>query len=310
MTEGTRTAILATLVVALPALALVAKLPPHPQILLVLNNAAHAPVFGALAIVLLLLLRRWRALAEWQRYAIAFLVAVAIGALIEWVQPLFGRGAEWIDLRNDALGAIAGLALMASFRSRRWIFLLVAIAALAPVAWPVAEAALASVARARQFPAIVAFDSPHGLYYISSRGVELALSALPSPWQRDGDPLSLQVRVVGGQWPGVTHEEPPQDWRGYSRLMLDLTNPDTRPLTLTVRVHDRAHNNQSSDRFNRTFTIPGAKRQTVSIALDEIEREPLDRRLDLSHVAGLILFGDEDPASSGREYYVTRVWLE
>lgn len=310
MTEGTRTAFLATLVVALPALALVAKLPSHPQILLVLNNAAHAPVFGALAIVLLLLLRRWRALAEWRRYATAFLVAVAIGALIEWIQPLFGRGAEWIDLRNDALGAIAGLALTASFRSRRWIFLLVAIAALAPVAWPVAEAALASAARARQFPTILGFNSPCSLYYISSRGVDLALSPLPEMWRQANDPLSLQIRVIGGQWPGLTHEEPQPDWRGYSRLMLDLTNPDTRPLTLTVRVHDRAHNNQSSDRFNRTFTIPGAKRQTVSFALAEIGRAPLERTLDLSRVAGLILFGDEDPASSGREYYVTRVWLE
>ena len=309
MTEGTRTAFLATLVVVLPALALVAKLPSHPQILLVLNNAAHAPVFGALAIVLLLLLRR-SAMAEWQCYAAAFGVAVAIGALIEWIQPMIGRGAEWIDLRNDALGAIAGLALMASMRSRRWILLLVAIAALMPVAWPVAEAALANMARARQFPTILGFESPRSLYFISSRGIELAPSALPWPWQRADDPISLRVQVVGGQWPGLTHEEPQADWRGYSRLMLDLTNPDARPLTLTLRVHDRAHDNQSSDRFNRTFTIPGAARQTVSIALEEIERGPLDRRLDLSRVAGLILFGDEDPASSGREYYVTRSWLE
>jgi hypothetical protein len=92
--------------------------------------------------------------------------------------------------------------------------------------------------------------------------------------------------------------------------MLDLTNPDSRPLTLTVRVHDRAHDNRASDRFNRTFTIPGATRQTVSFALADIERAPLGRTLDLSRVAGLILFGDEDPTSVGRQYYLTRAWLE
>lgn len=36
------------------------------------------------------------------------LAAIAYGALIEGIQPTFGRSAEWADLLADAVGAIAG----------------------------------------------------------------------------------------------------------------------------------------------------------------------------------------------------------
>lgn len=310
MTEGRRAAFLCILVVALPALALVAKMPAHPQILAVLNNAAHAPVFGALAVVLLLLLRLVTSLGEWQRYAAACVLAVAIGGLIELIQPALGRGAEWVDLRNDALGAIAALALAASLAPpKRWP-LLIAAAALAQVLWPVFEASIAYASRAREFSMLLGDDSRADRYFIRTRGVETVPAALPPPWNRAGDPRSLKIQVVGGPWPSVTHSEPYPDWRGYSRLMLDLTNPESRPLMLTVRVHDREHDNRGSDRFNRSFELTAAERQTIVIPLAEIELAPDGRRLDLARVAGLILFCGADPALIGRQYYVTRVWLE
>ncbi|MGE0290667.1 MAG: VanZ family protein, partial [Bradyrhizobium sp.] len=141
-------ALLGILIVALPVLALVFKLPSHPQIFGVLNNAAHAPVFGAQAIAIFCLLRRFPALVRWRRYVAAFLLAIAAGGAIEMIQPLFGRGAEWGDWLNDALGAAAGLALIAYMASKRPVLLAVALGLLAPVAWPVVEAASAYVSRA------------------------------------------------------------------------------------------------------------------------------------------------------------------
>ena len=85
MPESRRTAFLGILIVALPALALVFKLPSHPQIFVVLNNAAHAPVFGAQAIALFCLLRRFPAKANWRRYAAALVLAIAAGGVIEIV---------------------------------------------------------------------------------------------------------------------------------------------------------------------------------------------------------------------------------
>jgi hypothetical protein len=109
MTDGRRAALLATLVVALSAVALVAKFPSQPRIFVELNNAAHAPVFGAMAIVWIHILHRYSALGHWQRYLAAFALAVAIGGVIELIQQVFDRGSERLHLMTDALGPLQAL---------------------------------------------------------------------------------------------------------------------------------------------------------------------------------------------------------
>lgn len=310
MAQGGRTALLGILVIALPALALTVRLPSHPQILGVLNNAAHAPVFGAFAIVVFELLQRFPALILWRRYFAAFLIAVGTGGLVELIQPVVGRGAEIGDLINDALGAIGALALFAFVVSRERRALLISVLAFAPVLWPVADASVAYALRAGAFPTLLGGDSWPDRYFIQTRGVKVWHTVLPLPWHRSEDPPSLLVETVGTRWPGVTHSEPHSDWRGYTSLLIDITNPDSRPLALTLRVHDLAHDNQASDRFNRNLLLAASQRQTVVIPLVEIERAPDGRLIDLSRIAGVILFGDGDPALVGRQYYVTRIWLE
>lgn len=310
MSESRRTALLGIVIVALPALALVFKMPSHPQIFSVLNNAAHAPVFGALAIAFFRLLRRLPALMRWRRYVAAFVLTIAVGGAIEIVQPLFGRGAELGDWLNDALGAAAGLALVAYMASKRLVLLVVALGLLAPVAWPVVDAASAYASRAGSFPVLFGDFTHSDRYFTRTRGVETVPARLPPTWARAADPESLKVRIVGRNWPGVTLSEPHPDWRQYSRLMIDLTNPEAQPLALTLRVHDLAHNNLAADRFNINLELAGSRRQTVILPLEAIERAPAGRRIELSHIAGLIIFSAGDPASIGRDYYITRIWLE
>lgn len=306
-----RSALLLILALALPALALVASLPEYPMILGVLNNAAHAPVFGAQAVVLLLLIQQRAAWPAWIGYGSAFMLAIATGAAIELIQPALGRGAELADLRTDALGAAGGLALVAIFSAqRRWLGVMVLAVTAGAVLWPVAEASLAYWQRMHQFPALLEMSSQSDWYFIRSSGLEVATGALPDRWRRNEDPPSLRLRITGRHWPGVTHAEPEPDWRGYSRLMMDLTNPDERPLTLTVRVHDRSHDNRKSDRFNETFTLPPGTRSVHTFPLAAIAQAPADRVLDLSAIAGLILFGGNEPDLAGREFYLTRIWLE
>lgn len=285
-------------------------MPASPLILGVLNNAAHAPVFAALAIVIHRLLERSPGPVSPWRLAAAFALTVAVGALVELIQPLIGRGAEVEDLLNDAFGAIAGLALVVFISTRRRLALLAAVAALVPPFWPVADASIAYALRAQSFPTLLGGNPWPDRYFIHDRGVETSRTALPPQWQIDGDPGSLLVRVTGTRWPGVTHREPSRDWRGYSRLMIDITNPGDRPLALTLRVHDRAHDNRASDRFNRNLLLGPSQRQVIAMPLDEIEQAPAARRMDLSRIAGIILFGDGEPATVGRRYYVTRIWLE
>jgi hypothetical protein len=310
MAEGRRAALLGTLVIVLPTLALVPKLFTYPQILVELNNVAHAPVFGGLAVVWLLLLRQVSALARWQRYAAAFVLAVAVGGLIELIQPVFGRGAEFLDLLNDVLGAIAGLALAAASESRRKWFLVLAAAALAPVVWPLARAAIAYEIRGNEFPTLLGNDTLADRYFVHQSGIDMAPALLPPQWRQGDDPVSLRIRIVSGSFPRITLSEPQPDWRGYSRLMVDMTNPGPEPLSLTLRVNDRAHDNRRADRFRQAFTIAASERRVLSFPLAEIAASPAGRGMDMSRIARVILFGKNGSDLAGREYYLTRLWLE
>lgn len=244
----------------------------------------------------------------------AFLAAVAAGGVIEVIQPQLGRTAEWRDLRSDAIGAVAGLAIHAATIGgadwRRWLAITVATAVAVPVVWPVAHATLAYLVRMSRFPVIFEGASHADGYFIHVQNASSHPELLPAAWARSGDTPSLRVRIAGGPWPGIRHLEPSPDWSGYSLLKLDLTNADELPLTLTLRIHDRAHDNRAADRFNRSFELAPRSRIVWAVPLREIAEAPDGRVLDLSRVAGLILFSSGDSEEIGREYYVTRIWLD
>ncbi|HVJ71012.1 MAG TPA: hypothetical protein VM531_05805, partial [Sphingomicrobium sp.] len=97
--------------------------------------------------------------------------------------------------------------------------------------------------------------------------------------------LSLQP----GRYPGFALDEPYPDWRPYRRLAFTVVREDDSALELTLRIHDRWHNGEFDDRFNRVIRItPGT--QLISIPLEEIEHGPRHRRLDLSQLRGVALF--------------------
>ncbi len=71
-----------------------------------LLNAAHGPVFAAVA-VLVLLMRAPDARTRRSAYVIAFVAALLLGILIEFVQSLGGRPGSAFDVTTDAAGAAA-----------------------------------------------------------------------------------------------------------------------------------------------------------------------------------------------------------
>ncbi len=88
----------------------------------------------------------------------------------------------------------------------------------------------------------------------------------------------------------MAFDEPYPDWRGYRRLLVTIVSDLDAPLSLVIRVHDAAHDQRSKDRFNRSLTIaPGVNR--FSIALDDIERAPDRRRMDMRRIRGVLIFG-------------------
>ena len=57
-------------------------------------------------------------------------------------------------------------------------------------------------------------------------------------------------------------------------------------------MHDRAHNFQFRDRFNRDFTLRAHERLEIAIPITEIEHAPAGRLMDLSQIAGVVVFRD------------------
>lgn len=72
------------------------------------DKVYHAIAFSALLFPTAALRPRW----IWKVAA----ASVAYGALIEVVQPQFGRQAEWADLLADAVGVVIGVCLGLGFR--------------------------------------------------------------------------------------------------------------------------------------------------------------------------------------------------
>lgn len=307
---------------ALIALVLGAELPSWPKILGVLNNMAHAPVFGAFALIALCLIRTGRRTntARASDYGIALLVAISVGGLVEVTQAFIGRDASLGDLGTDALGAGCVLGFTTALDRQLWQARTgatgrVAVAALGLLCglwalFPVGQATVAYFDRAATFPVIARFSSPLDLYFISSGTARLSLQSLPMRWARPGDDQSLRVDFATAVWPGVGHNEPEPDWRGFSALLLDVTNPNETPLHLTVRVHDVAHNQRYDDRFNRTFDVAPLSRVALRIPIRDILDGPVSRQLNLARIAGIVVFESSGAASVGEHFYLTRIWLE
>jgi len=305
--------------VALVALVLFARLPPWPKYWVVLGNAAHAPVFGILAVICLLVLAALTRSRSTSLVPLAFLITVAGGIGVEWLQTFVGRDASWDDVVTDALGAACALAFVlwrpgASMpspgRLTRGLALVVMLTCAAGILYPLAEAGAAYSRRTSLLPALAQFNTPLDLYFVEPKGVSIVPERLPDNWGSPVDPISLRVNVIGGSYPGVAFTEPVRNWRSWSVLKVDVTNPDARPLYFNVRVHDVAHRVHYDDRFNRRFEIDGSTRTTISIPLQDIQQGPKSRVLDLAAIAGIIVFTDGPSATFGRQFYLTRIWLE
>lgn len=306
---------------ALIALVLSATLPSRPKILGVLNDMAHAPVLGAFALIVLRLIRMWRPASKSSGYGIAFLTAVVVGGLIEVIQSFIGRDSSWMDLKTDTLGAACLLGVVATFDRRMWplapgAIKRIAVVALATICglWallPLGQTAVAYFDRAKAFPVLAQFSTARDLYFLSSTTARLSLQRLPARWVRPQDTSSLRVDFEQQKrWPGVSHDEPQPDWRGFSTLLIDVTNPEETPLDLAVRIHDAAHNHHFTDRFNRVFDIPPSTRQILRIPMADIAAGPKGRPLDLAHVAGLVIFKRTPATSDGHYLFLNKIWLE
>jgi hypothetical protein len=308
----------------------------------VVQDGGHGPVFAVIAIALALMRipRPGASTRSAAEYVQAFAAAVAIGVateLVQFFQP--GRDVSLIDVMHDAAGAMLGLALLAIFETRTRpspglrptspagaveveepspglrptspagaVAVAIALAALTILAWQPLQCAIAYAARADAFPTLADGEARPGDTFIAGHNARVDRGPLPARWARPGDAASLHLRFERASYPAFDLFEPAPDWRGYSVLALDVTNPGAAPLWFTLRIHDAHHDWSNEDRLNLPVDIPAGTRTTVRISVAAIEAAPAHRRMDLARIANLMLFSHAPAA--GTEFYVSRVWLE
>ena len=282
----------------------------------VLQNGCHAPAFAVLSWIALTLPARHIRTPP-ARAALTIGAMLLIGVATEGIQSLIGRDAELEDIINDVIGSLGAVSiwLYLQYRARteshariwRVGTLLIALGTAAFWLTPLAQCAHAYWMRQTQFPVLAQFRSSADMAFITSSGTDTRIVAAPRDETR-GSELALQTTLEPGPWPGITLAEPVGDWRGYHTLALDIGNPGSQALPLTFRVNDRAHRGVTDDRFNLDLVLPPGTRRTIRIALADIGRSPRTRRMDMSHIAQLILF--HGGAAPGQVVRLYRIWLE
>ena len=239
----------------------------HSVILGGLRNAGHLPMFAVLTLVVAALFRG--------RLRETVATTVGIAVLAECSQWLTGGETDLRDFATDLLGvgiALAARALWLAAGRTRWLAVPVfALSILPALGWLAAWQA-----RNAAWPCLARFDS----VLLNPAQRALGASAVV-----DGDTLHLTLEAR--PYAGLRLVDPVPDWRDFAALELQLASEP--PADITVRVHDRAHNHEFDDRFNRSFPI-GTELTRVRIPLADIAAGPTNRTLDLARVDELVVF--------------------
>ena len=314
-------------VAALLSLLFVIELPSDKAWLRVCLDGSHGPIFAAVAVIIAVWLHaraneRGVAVA-WPAWTIsvqALLATVAIGIVVEYLQGLQDRPPSAFDVMTDTAGAATGLALwllwtrprqgVGATRNRdlHWTLVAIALAGITFVAWRPMQAAAAYAQRVAQFPVLAQFERTRDLYFVTPDGTATGIAELPAPWSQRPGERALRLEFDAAHPPAVQIVEPSPDWRGYSVVAADLTNPGDTEILLVFRILDATHDWAHADRFNLPFVVPPRTRTTVRVALDAVESAPATRRMDIARIANVMLFGRDNLAPG--ELYISRLWLE
>jgi hypothetical protein len=296
-TTRTRSLALAGFAVALAGLLLLVPLPRAWQggWRSKLLDLGHVPLFAVLTFAL-----RPAGRGPWHRPA---LLAVALAGLAELLQAGVGRSADFYDFLRGAAGALAAGLVLRAWQGPRTAGRLAvhALAALALLAWPVADAAprlLDAWEGRRDFPTLADFATRRQL--LRWQGQQATLTRVADPTGEGGWVGRVEFLPGPSPYPGAALEPVERDWARYSRLCWSFA-VEGRPLTLVFSVRGQGGHYQTEKTFG-----PGEHVFELDLALAAERSRP--GPLDLSDVRLAQVFIVRPKAP--RIVYLRRVWLE
>ncbi len=255
-------------------------------------NLGHILLFALLTIAV----RPWRWLQGWRLWLAVTGVLLATGLVIELLQYGHNREVDWRDLLRNLIGSWLIIAWRPLFfsgnRKNAGSVLVATLTTLLLVSelGTTAQVAARQFQMNRQLPALYDFQREEPSPFWSG-------PLTPSEAHAPEGSKSLKINLGTETYSGVSLHNFPSDWREFTTLSLTLFNPDSRPLSVTVRINDVEHDrgdNAYSDRFNLRLDVePGVN--TFTIPLATIEQAPDQRPMDMSEIRRLGLFATRLP---------------
>ena len=285
--------------------------PSHTFLWKAVNNFAHVPLFCLVAILLLWISRILIYPPDWtgiRHYVMAMLGVLILGLLTEVLQFFSEtRQSEISDVVHDLVGAMCGLAIfftydqhlsgkLAEWRDfpRHRIIRLCVVVVLGITLVPVVGWTYAYWDRANRFPSILQFSSSWEMKFVRTSESKLQVVVPPQGWNKSVEDKVGLVVFHPKTYPGIRIDEPYPDWRGYSKLQLEIFSELPAPQSLVIRIDDILHNKKYTDRFNKAMTISPGLNQ-IEIPLDDIRQAPVGRELDLRAIKTVLLFAVNPP---------------
>ncbi len=273
-----------------------------------LKDFFHYIVFTLAAILLLVEIKSQRTVNHIIIVAVIFILAI-FGGVIEIVQPYFQSDQSLGDFLYDIAGATTGclifLAARKSSHRYKQFLLLGAITGLAIL--PLILAGRALWLQKQQMPLLMDFEQPALFTQLrwSNPPAKKIQMAVPE-WTENPSHIGV-LELKGKGWANFGLENFPTDWRNYRHLCLDLFSPNTHAIPINIRIIDAEHNWEYEDRFNKNILLqPGFNPLKIPVA--DIEKGPKTRKLDLSRVKEILLFGK--PREDQAKVYVDNIRLE
>ena len=273
------------------AVLLLVPLPADTLWLRELFNSGHTIVFFFITLILFEYVSiRLKGFHPVITFLVVLAAAFMIGVVIEMTQGLLQREASVSDLNRNLSGIITGLCLAAYFRQKAWYYRLalvsVMLVSLFFGGYSLIELSWNYCQRSKAFPLLTEFEKPWNKSFV--RFNKVAFQGVANK-KSQLEPTRFNFRFEPGVYPGVSIIEPVGNWSGYRNLHFDVFSTNIDNVKMVLRVHDKQHNQDYRDRFNRHFILqPGLNRIVVELA--EIRDAPYNRKIDMVNIAGVELF--------------------
>ena len=177
------------------------------------------------------------------------------------MQTLVNRNSSWDDVILNSEGILVGVLVHCARQTSRWIGVVcysIAVITLVhsfklPITYGIATHFLPDK------PVIADFEGLGALVKVLNvEGVKLKLKSTLPAW-KNNDGKILQVEFESGDYPGFQILEPFRTWFKYENFTFSVFNPESKAISITVRIHDEHHNDETQDRFNRLVILDPAK---------------------------------------------------